>query len=141
METKICNTCKKKKELSEFNKNKARPDGYQHRCKECRTIHFKEDYIKNREVYLAKNNKRRQDWRDFIRSLKLKCEQCEEDHPWCLEFHHKDKNKKEISIVSITGSQVFSEKWKKIVLEEIKKCSVLCANCHRKEHSKEYFGA
>jgi len=137
---KICDTCKKKKDLSEFNKNKSRLDGYQHRCKECRSLFFKEDYLKHKEKYLAKNQKRRMDWKNWLYGLKLKCEKCEETHPWCLEFHHKDKKEKEFSMYKITGNQAFSEKWKIVVLEEIKKCSILCANCHRKEHHKEYIG-
>jgi len=133
METKICNTCKKEKELSEFNKNKTRPDGYQHRCKECRTIHFKEDYIKNKTLYLEKNNKRRQDWREWLGKLKLKCIGCGEDHPACLDFHHKDKKEKDFTISSIPAKS-FSEKNKQLVLLEIQKCDVLCSNCHRKLH-------
>ncbi len=33
---KICSRCKVEKELSEFSKNRARRDGFQHACKECR---------------------------------------------------------------------------------------------------------
>jgi hypothetical protein len=137
---KKCNTCKKEKDLSEFDKNKCRPDGYQHRCKECRKEYFKEDYERNKSLYLNKNKQRRFNWKNWISDLKLKCEKCSEDNTWCLEFHHKNKEKKDFSISNIIGSQSFSERWKKVVLDEINKCSILCANCHRKEHYNEYFG-
>lgn len=35
---KICNICKQEKELSEFNKDKSRPDERQYHCRECQTI-------------------------------------------------------------------------------------------------------
>lgn len=137
---KRCGTCKEEKELSEFDKNKSMPDGYQHRCKKCRKTHFEKEYEKNRDTYLIKNKQRRTNWKNWVFGLKLKCEKCDEDNVWCLEFHHKNKEEKEFSISKTINTQSFSEKWKALVLDEIHKCSVLCANCHRKEHYKEYFG-
>src|SRR5512137_2845818 len=102
MDTKVCSTCGEDKPLSEFNKNKARKDGYQQRCKACRTIHYKQDYAENRDKYLARNQKRRADWREFLNSLKLKCVICGEEHPWCLEFHHKNRDEKEISFSDVS---------------------------------------
>ena len=47
--------------------------------------------------------------------------------PDALEFHHPNKNDKEI--VGI-GSNTYCYSWKKIE-KEIKKCVVLCSNCHK----------
>lgn len=47
-----------------------------------------------------------------------------------LEFHHIDPNEKEFSFGSARGSIV---NWKKLV-EEVKKCILLCSNCHREIH-------
>lgn len=47
-----------------------------------------------------------------------------------LDFHHKE-NGKEISV-----SQMIRKKGLKAIKEEIKKCEVLCANCHRELHEK-----
>ena len=47
-------------------------------------------------------------------------------------FHHKDINTKISSISQILGSFKFE-----FVLSEVKKCVLLCANCHRKRHKKE----
>ena len=59
----------------------------------------------------------------------LQCSRCPENHPFCLEFHHKngDKDKGITAMVN----QGYS---KNTILKEIEKCEVLCANCHRKEH-------
>lgn len=46
-----------------------------------------------------------------------------------LDFHHRDPNEKEFRIGK--GNTM---KWEK-VLEELDKCDLLCANCHRELHS------
>ena len=51
-----------------------------------------------------------------------------------LEFHHLDPEQKDISISSMYASP---QSWQKVV-SELKKCALLCANCHREEHAKEY---
>ena len=61
----------------------------------------------------------------------LKCNRCGENHIACLEFHHLDPSQKEGNV----GSKFRNVSTKKL-LEEIAKCEVLCANCHRKEHHK-----
>ncbi len=63
---------------------------------------------------------------------KLKCNRCEENHIACLEFHHLDPNTKDGNVGELARSLST-----KRLLEEIKKCEILCANCHRKEHYKE----
>ena len=59
----------------------------------------------------------------------LSCENCTENHPACLEFHHLDPSEKKFSISTRRDRPSM-----KALLEEIAKCRVLCANCHRKEH-------
>lgn len=46
-----------------------------------------------------------------------------------LDFHHLDPNKKDKDYSNFKGN--FSEKLK----EELDKCVLLCANCHREEHN------
>lgn len=80
-----------------------------------------------------------QETREWFRAFKasLKCSRCPENHPACLEFHHKDSTKKEIEVTKA----VFSNRWSiKRILEEIEKCEVLCCNCHRKLHYNEKTG-
>jgi hypothetical protein len=59
----------------------------------------------------------------------LVCENCGENHPACLEFHHVDPKQKKFSV-----SNRRDRPSKEGLLKEIAKCRVLCANCHRKEH-------
>lgn len=46
-----------------------------------------------------------------------------------LEFHHLDPNEKDFTLA--TNANIATEK----ALEEIKKCILVCANCHREIHS------
>jgi hypothetical protein len=47
-----------------------------------------------------------------------------------LDFHHIDPNEKEFALGAARGSIL---NWEKLV-EEVKKCALLCANCHREIH-------
>ena len=59
----------------------------------------------------------------------LVCSRCPESAPICLDFHHVGGKDFEIARMVTDG---FS---KERILKEIKKCVVLCANCHRKTHA------
>ena len=62
----------------------------------------------------------------------LSCTQCGEDHPAALDFHHVKRNKTNIKLHRLVKDGRFKKAY-----EEIKKCEVLCANCHRKLHYEE----
>ena len=51
-----------------------------------------------------------------------------------FQVHHRDPLKKEFVVNTRT---LINYSWKKI-LNEIKKCELLCANCHFINHNKEY---
>jgi len=89
-------------------------------------------YAKNSKHAKARVCERRKDLRLWFLSVKktLKCERCPEDHPACLDFHHRDPEKKDVSL-----AMAIAAGWsKEHVMREMKKCRVLCANCHRKLH-------
>lgn len=50
-----------------------------------------------------------------------------------LDFHHLDVNKKNFNI---DGRKISNTK-EEFLLEELSKCVLLCANCHREEHYRE----
>lgn len=71
----------------------------------------------------------------WLASIKLnkKCLLCEETHPACLEFHHRNPLEKDREIPIMVGRGVGKEK----ILQEISKCDLLCSNCHKKLHWNE----
>jgi hypothetical protein len=70
-------------------------------------------------------------FRAIIRTFKEDgCVKCGETFLAALEFHHRDPAEK-----LFTVSRAFNDgRSIQEVLEEIAKCDVVCANCHRKEH-------
>ena len=64
--------------------------------------------------------------KEFFYTLKKPCVHCGESDPRCIDFHHVDPKKKLFNVTNGTD--------KDLVLQEIKKCVNLCANCHRLLH-------
>lgn len=56
---------------------------------------------------------------------------CGERDGICLDFHHRDPEQKSFGIAQSINRRTLEE-----LLAEAGKCAVLCANCHRKEHTK-----
>lgn len=57
-------------------------------------------------------------------------------YPEVLEFHHTDPTKKEFNV----SSKGHCRGWEK-VKQEIEKCILLCANCHRELHVEQKLAA
>ena len=90
----------------------------------------KEHYQKYKDKYNERNTNQRTRTKNLLdeaRSVGCKC--CEETTIACLDFHHLDKNKKDLNVSKMRGYN------DKKVLAEIAKCVVLCSNCHRKVHA------
>ena len=121
--------------LSEFKKHCGKKDGLQIDCIVCQKEYRKQHYIINKQKYLDKSKattERNVAWFKEYKSS-LSCEICGESHPACLQFHHKDRNDKVDAVCVLVRSGCAIQK----LQEEIKKCQVLCANCHFKHHWNE----
>lgn len=92
-------------------------------------------YAKHKEKVKAAVSKRRtqlrKDWHEFKKTLK--CAKCGQSHPASLDFHHTDPTKKEGLLSKMVSNGCFAA-----AKEELKKCVVLCANCHRIHHWEEH---
>jgi hypothetical protein len=62
----------------------------------------------------------------------LHCARCSENHIATLDFHHINPEDKEYAVSNLVSNKMFTKAYK-----EIKKCIVLCANCHRIHHWNE----
>lgn len=58
------------------------------------------------------------------------CQHCGVDDAAVLDFHHDDPEEKRMAI----GTMVTYGFGRETIREELENCTVLCANCHRKEH-------
>lgn len=135
MKTKKCITCKLDLPLNSFNANKTKKDGYQNKCRDCSKQYLKSHYRENKKYYRNKAKKATEKHRAWWKEYKsqLVCEKCGEDHPACIQFHHKNPKNKSFDV----SRGVSNFKSKELIIKEIKKCIPLCANCHAKLHWDE----
>lgn len=69
--------------------------------------------------------------REYMKLLGNACADCGfTGHSASFDFHHRDASKKEFQI----ASRLLCDP--KAVRRELKKCILLCANCHRVRHAK-----
>lgn len=89
-------------------------------------------YLRNKTRLLNRVRSHRLRLAEWYYELKkkYKCEKCPENHPACLDFHHKDPNSKLKTVSQLVLRRVS----KKRILAEIAKCVCWCSNCHRKHH-------
>jgi len=64
-----------------------------------------------------------------VEELGGECVKCKNNKIYVLDFHHRDSNEKDFNIGDLSREHCFN-----IYKEEIKKCVLLCANCHREFH-------
>lgn len=135
--TRKCSCCQAYKEKSCFAFKNKTLGKLQSQCKECRSKYHKSYYESNRETYCQKarsnNTKYKKRNRDFVSHYKSEkgCKFCKENSAICLDFHHKDPKIKDwnISIMCNGSSSI------ETIKAEMKKCIVICSNCHRKLHA------
>ncbi len=84
-------------------------------------------YYANREYYIQKAQKKRQELRKWLAELKQAspCADCMIQYPYyVMDFDHVSKKDSEINRLVLSGNA-------KKLKEEILKCEIVCANCHR----------
>jgi hypothetical protein len=123
---KTCFKCKISKDLLDFSKNPKRPDGLNSQCKNCHKEYRKLHYEANKKKYIKKAKKWRKTFCNWVDTLKMApCVDCKIQYPpYVMDFDHL--HDKEFTI-----SSVKADKGKQKVLDEIKKCELVCSNCHR----------
>jgi endogenous inhibitor of DNA gyrase (YacG/DUF329 family) len=93
------------------------------------TVKRKQYYCSKRCGTLASFNKvgRNSAGRDFVYMDKVAkgCSRCPERRPSCLQYHHLDPVQKVAGVGALVQGASLAR-----VVEEVKKCILLCANCH-----------
>lgn len=139
---KICKKCNVEKEFSEFGKNNRSKDGLHSMCKVCKrkvdnawSASHREQRNEASKLWRKDNPDKLvayyQQRKEFLISLKTPCVKCGETRPTVIEFHHIDPSTKSFNISYVASN---GAKPKEVILDEIKKCVCLCANCHAEFH-------
>lgn len=127
-----CIVCKLDKDESEFYLKKKNGEKLSSYCKPCNREILALHYINNKETYKEKTSYHKKSKREWLNNYKktLKCNNCNENHPAVLDFHHLDPNEKIRAVTTVV-----ERNWSlKRIKDEIAKCIPLCSNCHRKLH-------
>lgn len=92
-------------------------------------------YEKNKTKIIARAGLRKKELSKEFAAFKATkhCIKCGESHPATLDFHHVERNRTNKKVYELVSD---GHHWPRI-LEEIAKCVVLCANCHRIHHYEE----
>lgn len=86
-----------------------------------------ENQKKHRDTTRARNRQRKLMAIEYLGGV---CKECDGTfHPSIFEFHHRNPKEKEI-----TPSSAYHWSWKRFQ-QELDKCDLLCANCHRLIHN------
>ena len=133
-----CTRCKAKKPEDEFRwRNKAQGIR-QNWCRPCFSTYEKSTWQtkpelrkRNHESNKARGRRNLQFVWDYL--SQHPCNECGESNPIVLEFDHKDGTTKRGAISDMACKSFSIESLK----EEIEKCVVLCANCHRLRTAKQ----
>jgi len=131
---KHCYKCSTDKELSEFNVNSSRKDGLQTQCRDCSKRNNNSNYLTNpkkRKAIRDRNKQVKSYNKELVNRYKRMCGcyVCGEKEPVALDLHHKDPSIKEDHPARMSRYST------KAFKAEIRKCMVLCSNCHRKFHA------
>lgn len=134
MALKLCPKCKIEKSTNQFDKRGGnRKNQIQSYCKLCRNNAAKKWRLKNPDHNKDYRNTKRLEFTikiiDYLEEHP--CVDCGESDILVLDFDHIKDKKNEVSRLAMGRCS-----WKNI-MEEINKCEVRCANCHRRKTLKE----
>jgi hypothetical protein len=130
-----CGRCGNEKSLEEFawrRRARGQRDNY---CRPCRADYKQEHYLANKQRYIDSARQRKKAMIEerfqylIVYLREHPCVDCGEEDPIVLEFDHLRDKKFGIS----KGLQ--DRSWQS-VLDEIAKCEVVCANCHRRRTAR-----
>lgn len=128
---KICTKCQVERPLAVFPRKRGTRGTI---CNECQRTYTRKHYLANKAEYLKRNKIKRERLRQFLRNLKeaAPCPDCGVRYPYyVMEFdHQRDK------LFNVGEYAANNNSWR-VLKEEIAKCEIVCANCHRLRTYKE----
>lgn len=130
-----CGRCEREKPLEDFawrRKERGQRDNY---CRPCRAAYKQEHYAANRQRYIDQAMARKrvmvEERIEFLVAFLREhpCADCGETDPVVLEFDHLRDKKFNVA------AGLRDREWQS-VLDEMAKCDVVCANCHRRRTAR-----
>lgn len=129
---KVCIKCNLPKEDNKFAFRCKEKNIRRNVCRECCGEYTKGHYQRNKIDYLNRakrfnKNQKEDNRKRFVEFLSgKKCVDCGNSDIRVLEFDHRSGCGKKDNV----SNMIFRHSWK-MILTEIEKCDIRCANCHR----------
>lgn len=139
MEQRTCTCCGRTKPLDAYNPSKNATRGFLAYCKECARAKQRDWYKRNRDKKLANDKVAVRRIRPNARQAILAhlqrhpCVDCGESDPMVLDFDHINGDK-----AAAVSTLVYQDASVARILQEVGKCEVRCANCHRRKAAKQH---
>lgn len=141
---KTCTKCLQQKPESEYFVRDKKKGRLHAQCKKCYASYRKKIYKAHYEKYkdhyrqraILRHNKLRTEYRtNMLAYMSDKtCATCGESDIRVLEFDHLDSKNK---LFTVSQAVPLGYNWKAVLIE-IKKCQILCSNCHKKRTAKQF---
>lgn len=127
MPLKRCTKCGLDKDETDYSRRRINGPTL-NQCKACMKDYQRAHYRSNKQQYLNRNRHYRKRVAEMIRELKQRpCADCGQSYPpRVMDFDHREGEEKYKDVARLTGNCSA-----RVVLREIAKCDVVCANCHR----------
>ncbi len=108
------------------------------KAKEYHKEYHKGWYQRHKNVVIERRKNRQIEIRNWFRRYKstLYCMDCGINHPAVLQFHHRNRADKGFTIANVVSRATSIKQ----ITNEMRKCDVLCVNCHAKRHWREING-
>ena len=134
---KICTKCKNEKLESDFYVDRSHKDGLSYYCIDCARKRGRDFYYNNshhRTKIVARNKANRIVLKEYVVTYLQNhpCIDCGESDIRCLDFDHRSDKFKNISKILQESLSL------NVLINEIGKCDIRCANCHRKKTAIDF---
>lgn len=118
--TRVCSKCYDRKDIELFPTSTCNKDGRKAHCRKCEQKRIDKRRLDNKLKLL-----------EYLKDKV--CIDCGNSNPVVLEFDHREKKEsRDHSIIVMLQNRL---SWNRI-LDEIAKCDIRCANCHRIKTAK-----
>ena len=135
-QVKECSKCHKILSFDNFrwkNKSQNKKHSWCKNCeKEADKKHYQESIDRRLHVRATANFQKQRNAYMIIQAKEKGCQKCGEKRQYVLDFHHLDP-----SIKIDTIAHMLKSSSAEALEQEINKCILLCANCHREFHYLE----
>lgn len=127
-----CSRCQKELPASAFHKSAPKRGRIRGYCRICMRAYYRAKNLSTPgyQAGMLRAVRQRKYMEVAREKVRRGCARCGERHPACLDFHHRDRTTKDLTLSQMCARAASDRR----IQEEIQKCDLLCANCHRKLH-------